>query len=175
MPQLKNVELFSEIGIRNKSYINKHGIAKGGNFFSVDTLQSVLTNKIYIAKREVKNKSGEVTLIQAAWKPIIDETIFNQVQERLTKNKNKYKPDEWKNHPFSLTELLICGECGKPMGGKSGTGRSNEKHFYYGHAQIKNPFTKEMTHECQIKNVRAPRIEEIVLNSLKQLLMITED
>ena len=160
----------TEIGIRNKSYINKHGLAKGGNCFSVDTLQSVLTNKIYIAKRRVKDKSGEITLIQAAWKPIIDEVVFNQVQERLTKNKNKYKPDEWKNHPFSLTELLVCGECGKPMGGKSGTGRSKEKHFYYGHAQIKNPFTKELAHECQIKNVRAPRIEEIVLNSLKQLL-----
>ncbi len=160
----------TELGIRNKSYINKHGIAKGGIFFSVDTLQSVLTNKTYIAKREVKDKSGEVTLIQAAWKPIIDEVVFSQVQDRLTKNKNKYKPDEWKNHPFSLTELLVCGECRKPMGGKSGTGRSKEKHFYYGHAQIKNPFTKEMAHECQIKNVRAPRIEEIVLNSLKQLL-----
>ncbi|MBC7419386.1 MAG: recombinase zinc beta ribbon domain-containing protein [Bdellovibrio sp.] len=94
----------------------------------------------------------------------------NQVQDRLTKNKNKYKPDEWKNHPFSLTELLVCGECGKRMGGKRGTGRSKEKHFYYGHAQIKNPFTKELAHECQIKNVRAFRIEEIVLNSLKQLL-----
>lgn len=160
----------TKLGIFNKKFTNKHGIEKGGNFFSVDTLQSVLTNKAYIAKREVKNLSGEVTLIQAAWKPIIDELTFNQVQERLTKNKNKYKPDEWKNHPFSLTELLVCGECGKPMGGKSGTGRSLEKHFYYGHPQIKNPFTKKLTHDCQIKNVRAPRIEEIVLKSLKQLL-----
>ncbi len=56
------------------------------------------------------------------------------------------------------------------MGGKSGTGRSLEKHFYYGHPQIKNPFTKKLTHDGQIKNVRAPRMEEIVLKSLKQLL-----
>ena len=160
----------TELGIFNKKFTNKHGIEKGGNFFSVDTLQSVLTNKAYIAKREVKDKSGEGTWIQAVWKPIVDEITFNQAQERLTKNKNKYKPDEWKNHPFSLTELLVCGECGKPMGGKSGTGRSLEKHFYYGHPQIKNPFTKKLTHDCQIKNVRAPRMEEIVLNSLKQLI-----
>ena len=160
----------TELGIYNKKFTNKYGIEKGGNFFSVDTLQSVLTNKAYIAKREVKDKSGEGTWIQAVWKPIIDEITFKQTQERLTKNKNKYKPDEWKNHPFSLTELLVCGECGKHMGGKSGTGRSLEKHFYYGHPQIKNPFTKEMTQDCQIKNVRAPRMEEIVLISLKQLI-----
>ena len=165
----KTQAAITALGIYNKKYTNKHGLEKGGKPFSVDTLQSLLTYKIYIAKREVKEKSGEVSHIQAAWLPIIDEVTFNQVQERLTKNKNKYKPDEWKNHPFSLTELLVCGECGKPMGGKSGTGRK-EKHFYYGHAQIKNPFTKENTHQCQIKNVRAPRMEEIVLKSLKQLL-----
>ena len=165
----KTQAAITALGIYNKKYTNKHGLEKGGKPFSADTLQSLLTNKIYIAKREVKEKSGEVTYIQAAWLSIIDDMTFKQIQERLTKNKNKYKPDEWKNHPFSLTELLVCGECGKPMGGKSGTGRK-EKHFYYGYAQIKNPFTKENSHKCQIKNVRAPRMEEIVLKSLKQLL-----
>jgi len=165
----KTQKKITDLGIYNKKYTNKHGLAKGGFSFSVGTLQSLLTNKIYIAKREIKEKSGEASLIQAAWKPIIDELTFNQVSERLLKNKNKFKPDEWKNHAFPLTEILTCGECGKPMGGKSGTGRK-EKHFYYGHTQIKNPFAKTQTHNCQIKNVRALRMEEIVLKSLKQLL-----
>jgi len=156
-------------GIYNKKYTNKHGLAKGGNPFTVDTLQSLLTNKIYIAKREAKDSNGKATMIQATWKPIIDELMFNQVQERLTKNKNKYKPDEWKNHSFALTELVQCSECGKSMGGKSGHGRK-EKHFYYGHQQIKNPFVKAETKDCQIKNVRALRLEDLILKSLKQLL-----
>ena len=57
----------------------------------------------------------------------------------------------------------------KSLGGKSGTGRK-EKHHYYGHAQIKNPFQKEKPQDCQVKNVRAPRLEEIVTRSLKSLL-----
>lgn len=149
----KTQEAITALGIYNKKFTNKHGIDKGGKPFSVDTLQSLLTNKIYLAKREIKNPDGEISYIQAAWKPIVDEMTFNQVSERLTKNKNKYKPDEWKNHSFALTELIQCGECGKSMGGKSGTGRK-EKHFYYGHAQIKNPFVKSETKSCQIKNVR---------------------
>lgn len=72
-------------------------------------------------------------------------------------------------YPFPLTELVQCGECGKSLGGKSGTGRK-EKHHYYGHAQIKNPFTKDTGHQCQVKNVRAPRLEEIVTSSLRSLL-----
>jgi hypothetical protein len=87
---------------------------------------------------------------------------------RLAKNKNRYKPESWKVYPFPLTELVQCGDCGKSLGGKSGTGRI-KKHHYYGHPQIKNPFQKEKPHECQVKNVRAPRFEEIVMKSLRSL------
>jgi hypothetical protein len=107
--------------------------------------------------------------LKAVWPAIISEEIFNKVQERLSKNKNRYKPETWKKYPFPLTELVQCGECGKSLGGKSGTGRI-EKHFYYGHPQLKNPLAKEQAHQCQVKNVRAPRLEEIVTRSLRALL-----
>ncbi|MBC7370499.1 MAG: recombinase family protein, partial [Bdellovibrionaceae bacterium] len=159
-----------EGGIFNKRYTNKHGLEKGGNIFTVDTLQSLLTTKAYIAKRDVLHRDGSRDEVPANWKAIVSEEIFSKVQERLHKNKNKYKPDEWKSHAFPLTEMVQCGECGKSLGGKSGTGRI-QKHFYYGQAQIKNPLATHLKPKCQIKNVRAPRLEEIVLNSLKQLLL----
>ncbi len=106
-------------------------------------------------------------LNQYSWSAIIDEFTFKKVQDRLQKNKNKYKPESWKTHPFPLTELIECSECGKPMGGKSGHGR-NEKHFYYGHPQIKNPL--HLKPNCQIKNVRALRLEELIIGSLKELM-----
>ncbi len=159
----------TEQGIYNKRYTNKHGLEKGGKPFTVDTLQSILTNKVYLGLREVKHKDGSREFIKAVWASIIDKDIFEKVQERLSKNKNRYKPDTWKKYPFPLTELVQCGECAKPLGGKSGTGRI-QKHFYYGHAQIKNPFVKAQANECQIKNVRAPRLEEIVTRSLRGLL-----
>lgn len=159
----------TELGIYNKNYINKHGIEKGGKGFSVGTLQSILTNKSYIGIKELRHKDGSIEEIKAVWPGIVDKETFLKVQTRLTKNKNRYKPESWKKYPFPLTELIQCGECGKSMGGKSGTGRK-EKHHYYGHAQIKNPFGKEKPPTCQIKNVRAPRLEEIVTRSLKSLI-----
>lgn len=159
----------TELHIYNKSYTNKHGIEKGGKPFSIGTLQSLLTNKAYIGIKELRHKDGKLEEIKAVWPAIIDDDVFRKAQERLAKNKNRYKPESWKVYPFPLTELIQCGECGKPLGGKSGTGRK-EKHHYYGHAQIKNPFTKETVHQCQVKNVRAPRLEEIVTKSLKILL-----
>ncbi|MBL7555880.1 MAG: recombinase family protein [Bdellovibrionaceae bacterium] len=165
----KTQAAITELGIRNKSYTNKHGLEKGGKAFSVDTLQSLLTNKVYIGIKELRHKDGKREDIKAVWPAIVDKDIFQKVQERLAKNKNRYKPDSWKVYPFPLTELVQCGECGKSLGGKSGTGRK-EKHHYYGHAQIKNPFTKETVHQCQVKNVRAPRLEEIITKSLRNLL-----
>lgn len=165
----KTQAAITELGIYNKSYTNKHGITKGGKPFSIGTLQSLLTNKAYIGIKELRHKDGKVEEIKAIWPAIVDEDVFRKVQERLTKNKNRYKPESWKVYPFPLTELIQCGECGKPLGGKSGTGRK-ERHHYYGHAQIKNPFTKEIVHQCQVKNVRAPRLEDIVTKSLKTLL-----
>jgi site-specific DNA recombinase len=165
----KTQSTVTDLGIYNKKYTNKHGIEKGGKPFSVDTLQSLLTNKAYIGIKELRHRDGSVEDIKAIWPAIIDEDVFRKVQERLAKNKNRYKPESWKVYPFPLTELVQCGECGKSLGGKSGTGRK-EKHHYYGHAQIKNPFTKETVRQCQVKNVRAPRLEEIITKSLQSLL-----
>ncbi len=158
-----------EQGIFNKKFTNKHGIDRGGKIFTVDTLQSLLTNKTYLGLKDVKYKDGATETTKAVWPAIISEELFNKVQERLSKNKNRYKPETWKKYPFPLTELVQCGECSKSLGGKSGTGRT-EKHFYYGHPQLKNPLAKTHEHQCQVKNVRAPRLEEIVIKSLKTLL-----
>jgi len=166
----KTQATLTEQGISNKAFINKHGLEKGGKSFSVGTLQSVLTDKKYLGLKEVRHKDGSLETIKAVWPAIIDEETFVKVQERLSKNKNRYKPETWKKYPFPLTELIQCGECGKPLGGKSGTGRSAAKHHYYGHSQIKNPFQKDLAKTCQVKNIRAPRLEEIVTRSLRSLL-----
>ena len=90
----------TELGIYNKKYTNKHGIEKGGKTFSVDTLQSLLKNKTYLGIKELRHKDGTVEEIKAVWPAIIDTETFQKVQERLAKNKNRYKPESWKVYPF---------------------------------------------------------------------------
>lgn len=153
----------------SKRFINKHGDEKGGGHFTVPSLQRILTNRAYIGLREIGVKKGKDEVVKANWPSIIELDLFNRVQERLTLNKNKYKPDEWKRYPFPLTEMLVCGECGKHLGGKSGHGRSG-KHFYYGHPRQLNSDGVTHLKRCQVENVRAPKVEEIILQSLKKLV-----
>lgn len=156
-------------GIFTKRFTNKHGIEKGGSHFAVTSLQRTLTSKAYIGLREIDKSKGKTEVVKANWPAILDLDLFNKVQDRLQLNRNKYKPEEWKKYPFPLTELLVCGECGKHLGGKSGHGR-NGKHFYYGHPRQLN--SDGITHlkRCTLENVRAPRMEEIILKSLKKLM-----
>ncbi len=182
--QVKEVfELFLEVGsvrrtcleltkrgILSKRYTNKHGIEKGARQITVPSLQRILTNRAYIGIREIGVKRGAtLELVQASWKPLIELPLFNQVQTRLQLNKNKYKPDEWKRYPFPLTELLVCGECGKHLGGKSGTSGTKQKHFYYGHPRQLNSDGVTHLRRCNVENVRAQRMEDLILNSLKTL------
>lgn len=117
----------------------------------------------------INKGKGATKVVKATWPAIIDVETFNKVKERLRINKCKYKPDEWKTYPFPLTELLVCGECGKNLGGKSGHGR-NGRHFYYGHPRRLNSDGVTHLKRCSLENVRAPRMEELILQSLKKLV-----
>lgn len=78
--------------ISNKSWVGKDGKPRGGKKFTHDSVWRILTNPAYIGKREI-NKSNKgvdpkelkqeerYQLVDASWEPIIDEDIFNKVQE----------------------------------------------------------------------------------------------
>ena len=160
-------------GIFSKAYVNKHGVSKGGGHFTVMSLYGILTNKAYIAVREFGKEQGQRENVPAAWAPIISKELFTQVQERLSSNKNKYKPIEWKKYSYPLTELLVCGECGKKLGGKSANGQGGT-YRYYAHARQLNSDGVTHNRRCRIEKVRAERTEEMLVRSLKELLLTPE-
>jgi site-specific DNA recombinase len=162
----------SRKGTFSKSYTNKYGIDKGGGHMTVPSLFRILTNKAYIGIREI-NKTKitglEATLVKASWPAIIDKALFEQVQTRLAANKNKFKPDTWKKYPYPLTEKLVCGECGKKLGGKSAHGKT-KKHHYYAHPRQLHTDGVNHLKRCRVETVRAERMEDILLKSIKNLL-----
>ena len=90
-------------GIFTKKYTNKHGVEKGARQITVMSLQRILTNRSYIGIREIGVSKGRtLELVKASWKPLIEEELFKQVQERLQLNKNKYKPETGRIIPFHL-------------------------------------------------------------------------
>ena len=159
-------------GVFSKSYTNKYGIDKGGGHFTVPSIYRILTNRAYIGIREVMKSQAapnETLAVKASWAGIIDEDLFSQVATRLSNNKNKYKPQEWKKYPYPLTEKLVCGECGKKLGGKSAHGK-NKKHHYYAHPRQLHSDGVSQHKRCRVETLRAERMEDVLLKSIKHLL-----
>ncbi len=159
----------TEMGIRSKRYVNKAGAEKGGGHFTIPTLNTMLKNRALIGLREIGKKKGCREVVPAAWPAIIDTDTFEKVQAKLQGNKSRYKPDEWKTYPYPLTQMLVCGECGKSLGGKSAHGKL-KTHFYYAHCR--NLKSDGLNHKkrCRLERVQAARIEDIVLKSLKSVV-----
>lgn len=159
----------SKEGYRSKCYTNKNGVAKGGDHFTLSGLYNLLTNRTLIGMREIGKKAGKVEVLPASWPAIVDPEIFDAVQTMLEKNKRRYKPQERKNYPYPLTDILVCGECGKPMGGQTAHGKL-QAHFYYGHSRkLKRNGTNHIE-RCRLERVRAPRVEELASDFMQKLL-----
>lgn len=159
----------SSRGIFAKRFVNKHGSEKGGGHFTVSSLYRILTNQSYLGLRTLIDPSAESDSVIAVWPAIIDAKLFERVQKKLSSNKNKLKPDTWKKYPYPLTEKLVCAECGKKLGGKSAHGK-NKKHHYYAHPRQIHSDGVSQHKRCRVETLRAERIEDILLKSIKDLL-----
>lgn len=100
---------------------------------------------------------------------IIDDDLFQRVQDRLESNKRGGKgarrkiDQEADIADYWLSGHIYCGLCGETMQGVSGTGKSGAKHHYYscaGHRQ----------HKCGARNRPKDVIEAAVTYVLEQIV-----
>ena len=95
--------------------------------------------------------------------PIIPLELFEDVQEKIAKNK-KAPARRKAEDDYLLTTKLFCGYCGALMFGESGTSRTGEAHRYYKCATAKK-------HKgCKKKTVRKQWLEDLVVNQTMQLV-----
>ena len=101
-------------------------------------------NRAYIGEKEVNKKNRDkdeaelsenerYKIVPAKWEPIVEKEVFWQVQKLLDincrTNHNAVKPIR---HRFLLNSgMIVCGFCGTPMQGRSGTGRKKRRYYYY--------------------------------------------
>ena len=138
--------------------------------FKVDTLYRILTNKSYIGMKVFKTKEG-IKETKATWEPIIDEVTFGRVQEKLSKNYKRKKPESVNRYPFILTEVISCGVCGEKLCGRSAHNKS-KKHPYYEHARrttIQMGYAEKI-YNCNPHRIPAEKAEELVWNDIEELL-----
>lgn len=79
-----------------------------GNFLSPEQIKRILQNTFYIGKMRMWNKE-----VKGKHKPIIDESLFNQVQNIL--QERKITQDKWQKRDFLLRGLVYCQNCQKRL------------------------------------------------------------
>ena len=150
-------------GFRTKSYTSRRGRYHPGSAFGLTSVQTILKNRVYIAKQTVPHDGPECRrdreLVDAVWDPIVDEHKFWRVQDLIEgnsrSNRNGAKPVR---HEYVLSGIAYCGRCRSRLQGRSGTGQNGVKYFYYACGKK----------ECEIR-VRSAEAEDAVIGRLKTL------
>ena len=95
--------------------------------------------------------------------PIIPLELFEDVQEKIAKNKKapaRHKAEE----SYLLTTKLYCGKCGALMFGESGVSHTGKMYTYYKCAAAKKKKT------CDKKAVRKQWLEDLVVTETMKLV-----
>ena len=142
-----------------RDWLNEQGVKNTrGNPITYNSIQHMLCNRRYIGEFAFRD-----TVIPDGIPSIVPKDLFDRVQEKLEVNKKapaRHKAED----DYLLTTKIFCGYCGAYLCGESGTGR-NGVHHYYKCVSVKKKRT-----ECECKPVRKAWIEDLVLNSIMEML-----
>ena len=142
-----------------RDWLNEKGIKnQRGGPMTFNTIQHMLSNRRYIGELKYRD-----ILIPDAIPSIVTTELFNDVQEKMLKNK-KAPARRKAEDDYLLTTKLFCGCCGALMFGESGTSRTGEVHRYYKCA------TAKKKKGCKKKTVRKQWLEDLVVNQTMQLV-----
>ena len=142
-----------------RDWLNEKDIKnKRGGPMTFNTIQHMLNNRRYIGELKYRD-----ILIPDAIPPIVSVELFDDVQEKMLKNK-KAPARRKAEDDYLLITKLHCGCCGALMFGESDTSRMGEVHRYYKCATAKK-------HKgCKKKTVRKQWLEDLVVNQTMQLV-----
>ena len=142
-----------------RDWLNENGIKNPvGGAFTYNSVEHMLKNRRYIGELKFRD-----VVVPDAIPPIIPLELFDDVQEKIAKNK-KAPARRKAEDDYLLTTKLFCGYCGALMFGESGTSRTGEVHRYYKCATAKK-------HKgCKKKTVRKQWLEDLVVNQTMQLV-----
>ena len=128
-----------------------------GKPFVKNSVYNILRNEKYSG---VYKHDDEV--IDNMYPQIVPTNIFNQVRRKVAAN--KYGKKSVKTD-FLLRQKLICGNCGQPMCGESGTTKIGSRIYYY-----KCYGRKKRLNDCNKSMIRKEVIENLVTDTIVKKL-----
>lgn len=130
-----------------------------GGAFNKNSLVRILRNRKYVGEYRYRD-----IMVPDGMPAIIPVALFESVQHKLDRG-GRAPAHSWKVADYILTTKLFCGECGEPMVGRAGTGKSGKKYDYYA------CITRTRLHACDKKPVTKEWIEEIVVRYTKEIVL----
>ena len=121
------------------------------------TLYRWLRNKRYLGHWCILEVPVEV-------EPLITEEEFMAVQKQFKTSRNRADLDA---HTYVLSGKCICGLCGRPVQGASGTGKSGQSFHYYRCAGRKDK-------SCDLRQFKAEALEDRVLAATTGVMLTDE-
>ena len=98
---------------------------------------------------------------------IVDQALFDRVQERFAKNKITHGRPAKEEVNYLLTTKIFCGKCGTLMAGESGTSHMGTTYHYYKCGKAKR---KGQAH-CNLKAIRKEPLERFVVDTAVKLVL----
>jgi len=149
--------------ILQKGYTLKKGIGnrirnihKTKNQWNPGTINSMLKNTLYYGKRKFKVGKDEFELVDVP-NPFINEVTFDKIETiRKSNSISKKKEDKYF---YLLKDLMICGNCGNPLTGRT---KINRSEFVY-----KCSSKRLKGSSCTSRGINIEKLNNIVWNAFK--------
>lgn len=160
----------NENGYRLRKDMEGGGRLKRVGHFTVDNLQAMLRNKVYLGIKVYRHR-GEEKEAKAVWPALVDEVTFQRIGKILDRNRRRYKPHKQGRLPYILTGICHCMSCNSPMPGKSATGNAG-KVGYYEHvwATKRDATLSKKMFKCDPHRVPAKKLEPFVQEKFRRLV-----
>ncbi len=131
-----------------------------GRELTYNSIQHLLKNRRYMGEYTYRD-----IVVPGGIPAIVPQDLFDQVQERMEKNKKALARHKAKDD-YLLTTKLFCGYCGAYLCGEGGTSRTGVVHHYYKCVSVKKKRT-----ECHKKPVKKEWIEDLVVRGTMKIVM----
>ena len=151
------------------------------NVWGGNTIMQMLKNEVYIGhliqckrkvlsfktKKRVLANPADWIRVENTHEPIIDQDLWDRVQEIIKKNAAVRKP---KKRPFAVfSGMVFCADCGSAMAASERGSTKINVTYRCGRYTV---YGKNI---CSSHNIRESILQEIVLNDIRKYAQMTSD
>ena len=153
---------------------------RGNQQWSLGSIQVILRNPVYVGYFDYTDKMiGETVRIDTP--SIIDTHTYQYAQDKRKRTLDRKHMLNPSKHFYLLRDVLVCGHCGSPMGGR--TNKAGHQHLYYCVKKERVWKTRDENHpkwkrgiDCSmVRSINIGKTNQLVWDAIKGVLQQIHD